>query len=74
MLHCGGNSSIRTYAQYAFHSNIDITSNDGGAEDIESQASDVYGLRSPTIVHDTSVHISGTCCNAYGVYVPGRDT
>lgn len=74
MLHCGGNSSISTYAQYAFHSTIDITSNDGGAEDIEQHASDVYGLSSPTIVHDTSVHISGTCYNAYGVYSPVRDT
>lgn len=74
MLHCGGNSSISTDAQYAFHSTIDITSNDGGAEDIETHASDVYGLSSPTIVHDTSVHISGTCYHAYGVYSPARDT
>lgn len=74
MLHCGGNSGVNLSPQYAFHSTIDITSNDGGAEDIETQAATIYALSSPTIVHDTSVHISGTCYKAYGVYSPSRDT
>ena len=61
-------------SDYTFHSTVDITIEDGGAEDIETHAATVYALFFPTIVHDTSVHISGTCHNAYGVYSPSRDT